>query len=125
MSTAFQDLCDEMLAEVDEVFAEPVKLFFLKNGTADPARANVEIMAILRVGNVQSTTPTGGMTQSWGMRIAAGKAELTIARDSYTGPLLRAGDKVRALSRHDQPWWEVTFVNDRNATRLIAELNQA
>lgn len=118
------DLRADLTAGVDLRWAERIGLFFLKGGAVDPDRANVEINAVLRVGNERSVGPTGGLAQSWGMRIAANKAEMHIARDGYNGPAIRKGDKVRAVERLGQPFWEVAFVNDRHASRLILSLTE-
>lgn len=127
VAARFHDLRDKVLAGVDHVFAEPVLLSFLTKagGPQDPARPSVEIEAVLRVGEGKNTSVTGGNATSWRSRIVADKAQLHIDRAAYTGPQPKTGDKVRALSRHGQPWFEVADVDDRSHTRLVLNLNEA
>ena len=54
----------------------------------------------------------------------AGKGELHIDRATYTGPPVRPGDAVQALSRPGRPWFEVLRVDDRGETRLVLELGE-
>jgi hypothetical protein len=124
MSTAWQDLRDETLAEVDEEFAEHVGLFFLKNGAADPDRPKIEIDAPLRTGEKAITDLSGGNLAAWKGEVAAAVGRLAINRATYSGPPIRRGDKVRALDRPGQPWFEVLFVDDRSHTRLVAVLGE-
>lgn len=115
---------DMVLAAVDQAFAEPVKLSFLKSGVPDPARASVTIEAVLRVGGGDETNMAGGFAQSWRTQLAAGKAELHINAALYQGPSIRVGDSVRALSRKGEPWFAVERVDDRGEARLVVELSE-
>lgn len=127
VAARFHDLRDKVLAGVDHFFAEPVRLSFLTKagGPLDPARPSVEIEAVLRVGEGKSTSVAGSRDAGWRSRIVADKAQLHIDRTAYTGPQPKTGDKVRALSRHGQPWFEVADVDDRSHTRLVLNLNEA
>lgn len=125
IAARFHDLRDKVLAGVDHVFAEPVRLSFFKSGVLDPSRPAIEIEAVLRVGEGKTTSVDGGRAQSWRSRIVADKAQLHIDRAAYNGPQPKTGDKVRALSRHGQPWFEVADVDDRSHTRLVLNLNEA
>jgi hypothetical protein len=125
MAAPFRELADEMMAEVDDVMAERVGLAFLRDGVSDPDRENVDILAPLRTGDGSASSMAGSLVQSWRVRIAAGKAELQIDRTAYPGIVLRAKDKVRALDRPGQPWFEVLHVDDRSLTRLIVQLGEA
>ncbi|WEK06859.1 MAG: hypothetical protein P0Y65_20685 [Candidatus Devosia phytovorans] len=120
----FQALRDRSAAIVDQQFAEPVKLSFLKGGAVDQARPAVEIDAPLRVGGGKETNADGGVGRSWRTQLAAGKAELHIDRATYVGPSIKSGDAVQALSRPGQPWFEVLRVDDRGETRLVLELGE-
>ncbi|NDV88798.1 hypothetical protein GTW51_19055 [Aurantimonas aggregata] len=115
---------DRVLASVDSVFAEPVRLSFLKSGAVDPARPAVEVEALLRVGGGNETNVAGGWAQGWRTQLAAGKAELSIDAALYAGPAIKVGDRVRAISRRGQPWFEVLRVDDRGETRLVMELGE-
>ncbi|WP_312411914.1 hypothetical protein [Shinella sp.] len=127
VSARFHELRDKVLAAVDFKFAEPVRLSFLTKvgGTVDPARPAVEIEAVLRVGEGKNTSVSGGNSMSWRSRIVADKAQLHIDRTTYTGPQPKQGDKVKALSRWGEPWFEVADVDDRSHTRLVLNLNEA
>lgn len=124
VAARFHAIRDRVLAAVDWRFAEPVRLSFIKGGAVDPDRAMVEIEAPLRVaGDASAITLKGSSGAGWAPIIEAGKAELYIDRATYAGPPLRAGDRVKALSRPGEPWFEVASVDDRTQGRLIAKLN--
>lgn len=125
VSARFHALRDKVLASVDQKFAEPVRLSFLKSGVVDVTRPAVEIEAVLRVGEGKATSVTGGSSGGWRSRIVADKAQLHIDRTTYTGPQPKAGDRVKALARHGEPWFEVADVDDRSHTRLVLNLNEA
>jgi hypothetical protein len=121
----FHAIRDRAIAANDRVYAEPVRLAFLLNGAADPSRPAREIEAILRVGGGKNTSVAGTNDGSWRTRIIAGKAELHVDRTVYPDIVARVQDKVRALARPGQPWFEVSAVDDRGSTRLVLQLNQA
>lgn len=125
VSARFHELRDKVLAAVDQKFAEPVRLSFFKSGVLDPSRPAVEIEAVLRVGEGKNTSVSGGSSGGWRSRIVADKAQLHIDRTTYTGPQPKTGDKVKALSRWGEPWFEVADVDDRSHTRLVLNLNEA
>jgi len=126
VAARFHALRDRVLADVDQKFAEPVKLFFIaKNGKADPDRLAMEIEAILRVGGGKQSRASGGASESWRTRIAPGKAELHIDRATYTGPAFSVGDKLKALSRAGEPMFEVLDIDDRGEARLVLELGES
>lgn len=116
---------DDLLDGVDEEFAEPVRLKFNKGGSTDPDRPSIDIEAILRVGGGQETSVGGGVGRSWRTRIHAQRSELHIDRTKYPDIKARAGDEVRALSRIDEPWFEVLAVDDRGMTRLVLQLGES
>jgi len=126
MKTArFHALRDRILAVVDDKFAEPVFLSFLKNGTVDPARQAMEIEAVLRVGGGKETAVEGGRSSDWRSRIQAQRAELSIDRAKYPGIVPRQGDKVKALARPGEPWFEILAIDDRSMTRLVLQMGEA
>jgi len=102
-------------------FGEKVRLSFLKNGTVDPDRPTVDIVAILHAGGDDSYAAGTGMRT----RLSAGKAELVIDRSTYAGSMPRNGDKVRANDREGQPWFQVAAVSDRYSNLLVLSLGQA
>lgn len=121
----FHALRDRTVVTVDRTFAEPVKLFFLKNGVADPGRAAIQIEAPLRTGPRKGTDPSGGIVREWRSRIAAGRGEMRVDRAKYPSLVLRSGDKVQAISRPGEPLFEVLIVDDRDHSRLIVQLGEA
>lgn len=125
MVAPFAAARDRAVAAVDARLAEPVQIFFLKEGAADPERANLVVSGVLRVGGGQNTNLPGGQAKSWRTRLVAGRAELHIDPRAYAGSPIRRGDKVRALDRAGQPFFEVLHVDDRGHTRLVLELGEA
>lgn len=115
----------DLEARVDKVtgraFGESVRLSFLKNGTADPARPLIDTVAILHTGGSDSFALGSGMRA----RLSAGQAELVIDRSTYTGSMPKAGDKVRANARAGMPWFEVSSVSDRYSNLLVLSLGAA
>lgn len=95
----------------------------MKAGTVDPDRPMVEIEAVLRVGGGKETSVAGGQSREWRTRINAQRAELHIDRTKY--PItVRRGDRVRALSRPGEPWFEALAVDDRGMSRLVVQLGE-
>lgn len=125
VSARFHNLRDRVLADVDFVLAEAIRLSPMKSKVSDPDRPQTDLEAVLRVGASVAANMTGGMTQSWRSRIVAGKAELHIHRATYTGPAPAKGDIVTALSRADEPDFEVANIDDRDHTRLVLHLTEA
>lgn len=116
---------NRVLACVDHVHAEPVRLSFMKGGAVDPARPVIEIEAVLRVGGGKETAVSGrGADTAWRSRIQAQRAELHIDRAKYPLIVVRKGDKMKALSRPGEPWFEVLAIDDRTMTRLVLQLGE-
>lgn len=115
----------ELEAKVDQttarLFGERVRLSFLKNGVVDPGRESVDINAILHCGGDDSYQ----VGASYRTRLAGGKAELVIDRSTYTGPMPRKSDKVRAYERGASVWFEVLTVSDRYSNLLVLSLGAA
>lgn len=123
----YHALRDRVLAAVDWRFAEPVRLSFLKKGEVDDLRPTVEIEAILRLdGEGKSVKPSGQVSDAaWRTRAEGRRGELHIDRMRYPDLVVRSGDKVKALARHGEPWFEVGPINDRSHTRLVLSLSEA
>jgi hypothetical protein len=116
---------NRVLAMVDHVYAEPVRLSFMKNGTVDPDRTAVNIEAVLRVVDGKETPVSGRAADAeWRSRIQAQRAELHIDRARYSQIVARKGDRVKALSRSGEPWFDVLAVDDRGMTRLVLHLGE-
>ena len=116
-------------AKVDAVhtktWGEAVRLSFMDGAVLDPERALTDIRAILHTGGDDSSFVGDGNSLKYRARLAAGKAELFISRDEYTGPMPRVGDRVRATDRAGSPWFEVAGVSDRYSNLIVLSLNQA
>ena len=125
LAARFHALRDRTVAATDKTFAEPVRLSFLKGGAVDPDRPALDIEAVLRVGGGKETNVSGGDAQAWRTRIQAQRGELHIDRTTYPDLKVIKGDKVRALARPGQPWFEVLTVDDRLSTRLVVQLGEA
>jgi hypothetical protein len=125
LAARYHALRDRTLAAVDQTFAEPVQLAFLKNGAVDPARPGRDIEAPLRVGGGKETNVSGGRDSVWRTQIQAGRAELHIDQVKYPDLKFIKGDKVRALARPGQPWFVVLALDDRVQPRLVVQLGEA
>jgi hypothetical protein len=121
----FHALRDRTLAAVDQVLAEPVRLSFLKDGVVDADRPIIEIEAVLRAGGGKETMVSGNRDKDWRSKIEAQRAELHIDRTKYSSIVVRSGDKVKALSRPGEPWFEVLATEDRGMGRLVLQLGEA
>ena len=119
------ELRDTIVAGVDARWAEPLRASFLKDGAADPDRPAFEFSAPLRSGKAESEDVSGGRTSAWLTNVAGSVATIWIDRATYEGPDLRKGDMVKALSRPETPWFQVLYVDDRNAWRLVVYLGAA
>jgi hypothetical protein len=108
--------------KIGRAFGESVRLSFLKDGAVDPVRPMADIVAVLHTGGDDSIPIGPG--GSYRSRISAGQAELLIDRSTYTGPLPRQKDKVRANDRAGQPWFEVAAVSDRYSNLIVLTLGE-
>jgi hypothetical protein len=124
VAARFQELRDRVVATVDDKFAEPVRLSFMKKGMPDPDCEQIVIEALLRTGAGRDAKNDGSFGRTWRSRVAAGTAELHIDRTRYPDVRLNKGDSVRAISRKGEPVFEVLSSDERNHARLIVELGQ-
>ncbi len=105
---------------VDASHAEEIRISFMSGGILDVARPAVVIRAVLQSVRKDDVTPPAGMRTA----VGATRTKLFIERSGYDGPMLVVGDSVRAIERRGKPAYEVAWVDDNNATRLIVELNE-
>jgi hypothetical protein len=122
VGATFHSVRDAVVAGVDGKFAETIRLSPMSGGQRDQQRPQREIEAVLRTGAEKSNSVDTANPAAWQVKIAAGKAMLYIDRTRYPDIVLKKQDAVRALTRHGQPVFEVSLVDDRNHTRLIVEL---
>lgn len=125
VSARYHDLRDELLAAVDDEFAEPIKLAFKLDGRSDPERPDIEIEAVFRTREELAAPITAGKDKTWNSEVSAQISELHIDRAKYPNIVMRKGDKARTLSRPNEPWFAVLFVDDRSHHRLIVKLGAA
>jgi hypothetical protein len=125
IAARFHELRNAILASVDLKFAEPIRFLFLKAGVPDATRVSVVADAVLRVGEGKTTSVAAGRGEGWRSRIMADKAELHIDPAAYAGPVIKVGDKIKALSRAGEPLFEVAGIDDRSHTRLVLQLTEA
>jgi len=117
VAARFHEIRDRVVNAVDQRFAEPVRLSFLRKGVADPERPAIEIDGVLRA--TKERQDGGSRTP-----LAAGGAELFINQALYSGPRLEVGDRLCALSRPGQPWFEILAIEDRGEARLVLQLGE-
>lgn len=120
----YQDFRDRIVSVADEVFAEPIFFSPMKKQVQDPDRLTLDIEGVLRVGGGQDTAVATARANDWRSRIVAGKAELHIDWTRYPDLVARKGDRIRAVSRPQSPWFEVLSVDDRTFTRLVLQLGE-
>ncbi len=125
VAARFHGTRDRVIAAVDRFRAEPVKLSFFNDGTVDPNRAAREIEAILCADTGKTVMVSGGRDADWRSGVSSQKSELHIDRAKYPDLVFKRGDKVRALARPGQPWFEVLSVDDRGEPRLVLHLGEA
>ncbi|WP_109317211.1 hypothetical protein [Pseudovibrio ascidiaceicola] len=116
---------EKVVAAADERWAETIELKFLKDGLQDPSRENTTVEAILRVGNVRNTNLSGGDAMKWRGRVNSAKTKLHIAKSLYTGPEIKKGDRIRAITRDGKPWFDVLHASYRDEMRIVLELGEA
>ncbi|SFQ55682.1 hypothetical protein SAMN05421853_11013 [Roseivivax halotolerans] len=101
---------------------EALRHFPLENGLTDNSRDVIDLTAVLRVGNAEPSS-VGGST--WNSRLAVDKAQAHVSHSAYPELEIKVGDKLRAVERPGEPWFEVLSINDRMQGRLIVELGEA
>lgn len=123
-ASRFDEHRTALYEEVDAEFAEPLRIFPLKNGQTIADQQPIEIDAVLRTEDRTSLQPDGGNNSNWNIKLAAGKAAIAIDRSRYPDIILYKGYRVCALSRPDMPVFEVQFVDPRSHRRLYAALGE-
>lgn len=113
-------------ARVDGVmqasWGESVRLAFMKGEALDTARPAIELRAILHVAG--DRVVASGPADTYRTLQALGGSELVLNRATYTGPVPREGDKVRALDRAGKPWFRVANVSDRYSNLIVLNLGE-
>ena len=120
-----RSLREDLMAEVDDVWAETVRHLPLAAGQKDPGRDAAEIAAVLRTGDRDAERMNFGRGNNARAGVAADGGYLRIDRAAHATLVVRKGDKVVALDRDGQPVFEVLSVDDRSHLRLICELGDA
>ncbi|MFI3903764.1 hypothetical protein [Ochrobactrum sp. S1502_03] len=123
-SSRFDEHRVALYEEVDAEFAEPLRVFPLKNGQTIADQPPIEIEAVLRTEDRTSLQPDGGNNSNWNIKLAAGKAAIAIDRARYPAIALHKGCRVCALARPGLPMFEVQYVDLRSHRRLYATLGE-
>lgn len=105
-------------------WGEPVRLSFFKGGAPDQSRPITDTRGVLHVGSDDSARVGEARGDNFRSRLAAGQGELFLDRSTYTGPMPRQGDRVRADARAGQPWFEVSMVGDHDTNLIVVSLTQ-
>lgn len=116
----WQKLTGMATKAADRAFGEPVRLSHLVGGAADPERPVQDTRAQIHLpGEAEISMGRGnaGLTAS----VVTGAGLLILQKASVTSAL-KQGDKVRASARDGQPWFEVTAVDDRGASQIVATI---
>lgn len=118
------DLRTELTGAVDEAFGETVLHHPLASGGVDPERPVSSLVVVLRTG---ARSDALGRSREKEVRIGvnASGGYLRIDRALYPDLIVRAGDKIRAMERTGQPWFEILSVDDRSHLRLTLDLGDA
>ncbi len=106
---------------VDDAFAERVSIVPHKDGRLDQSRPIIETKAILRV----SGQRTKSLGEGWNISLATSKNLLFLDARNLPDLVLRRLDKVKALDRPGQPFFEVLTVHQRGEMRILVELGNA
>jgi len=123
LAARFHALRDRTVAATDKTFAEPVRLSFLKGGAVRPGSAGARQSRLCCASAAARKPMSAAATRRPGARASqAQRGELHIDRTVYPDLKFSKGDKVRALARPGQPWFEVLTVDDRLSTRLVVQL---
>ena len=115
------DLRAELAGEVDATFGETVAFHPKANGTDDPDRDASEIVAVLCTGE-RGDAIGGERRKTIRVGVNASGGSLRIDRTAYPDLVVRQDDRIRAIERAGQPWFDVLSVDDRSHLRLILEL---
>ena len=124
MST-LRDVKRLTIEAVDSQLAEAIEHFPLRNNSTDPDRARSTLTGVLRVGLSKPRNAAGGNSGSWSGRISSGTAEAHINAVSAALPVIRQHDKLRAIDRIGQPFFEIVDITDRQDGRIVLHLGVA
>lgn len=125
MSALFHDIRDAVIADVDALLGEAIRVSPMLDGSPDPARAQVEVQAVLRTGEqaTQRFSPSRGAAGAVTAANAPfGKATLHVDRATHPTLVVKTGDRVRALDREGQPVFAVEHLDGSTHHRLVAYL---
>lgn len=123
MPAHYQSLRDRAVKAVDSVFAEAVDIVAVDSDRRATG-APVTVTGVLRSAAQVAASMAGGRGQSWNIEVAAGSAMLSVDRARYPGLVVSPGDRVKAVSRPGEPWFEVARVDHHDLSRLIIHLSE-
>lgn len=128
MSALYHDIRDAVIADVDSVLAETVRLSPMNGGVSDPERSAQDLTGVLRTADQKPVRFAAGrdeVSRSIGASVPAAGATLAIDPGRYPDLDIRTGDMVRAVSRPLRPVYKVNHVDADGHHRLMVYLNQA
>ena len=120
----YQAIRDRIIAANDRIFAELIFFSPMRGSVQDDKRSARNIEGVLRVGGGSETSVANRQATDWRSRIVAGKGELHIDWAAFPGLIVRQGDRLRAMTRPEVPWFEVLAVDDRSFDRLVLQLGE-
>jgi hypothetical protein len=115
-----RELQEDLLAEVDDVWSEEIRLLPMAGQSADPDRPRDVLFAVLRTGERETSAMRAG--RGGRSSLASGGGHLRIDRTAHPELVVRKHDRIVALDRIGEPVFEVLSVDDRTHLRLICEL---
>lgn len=120
-----QDLREELMDEIDEEWAERIRLLPLSNMQPDPEREQTEFYAVLRTNDQTREDMNFDKGNVSRAAFMASGGMLRINPMAWPELELREGDKILALDRPDEPVFEIGSVDRRSHLRLVCLLKDA
>lgn len=108
---------------VDKFHAERVMFIPIKNGGADQTREREQITGVLRVRPNEAKGPQSGNASTFKSKAKSNDAELYLDAANYAEFKIEQGDKIQAIERAGQPFFQVECRNPRDQNRITVELS--
>ena len=108
---------------VDKVHAEKVTFIPIKSGGADETRDRQEITGVLKVRPKNPQGPQSGNASTFNSKAASNESVLYLDAAKYADFDIKQGDKIQAIARAGQPFFQVEHRNPRDQNRITVELS--
>lgn len=115
---------DQVVAANDTVWGETLQLLPLTDGRKSSERPARTFSGVLRSQTVETNNMTAGGTDFLS-KVASAGSVLRIDRARYADLVIKAQDKIRAVSQPGAPLYIVQHVDDRRHDRLVVHLGDA